>query len=258
MSRTLRLVIVEDEPISSAYLKKQIKSTGIDFQIVKELDSVSEALLFFSNSPMVDLVFMDIHLGDGTCFDLLNEIDIKLPIIFCTTYDNYAIRAFKYNSIDYLLKPTNQQEVKLALEKFMQLQQNDEDSYLKRIDSMMKSIKEPHYKKRFLIRVDGHQEIINTSKVQCFYSDEGQSYLVDIEGDKHQIDFTLERLEELIDPEVFFRINRKVMVSIDAIRAVEDYFNSRLKLTLSKELGFELLVSRNRVKEFKGWLKGLA
>lgn len=256
MARTLKLVIIEDEPISSLYLKKQLKSTGVDFEIVKELDSVSDSLLFFSDSPDVDLIFMDIHLGDGTCFDLLNEINLKTPIIFCTTYDNYAVRAFKYNSIDYLLKPTNHEEVKAALQKFIELQKGDEDSYLERIDQMMKSLREPQYKKRFLIRKNSHQEIVDISYVICFYSEDGQSYLVHRNGEIFNIDFTLERLEVLVDSELFFRINRKVMVSINAIRMVKDYFNSRLKVYLINEMNFELLVSRNRVKEFKGWLKG--
>ncbi len=256
-NRALRIVIIEDEPISRSYLKKQIESTEVDFEIVKELDSVSDALLFFSEMPEIDLIFMDIHLGDGTCFDLLNEIHLKTPIIFCTTYDNYAIKAFKYNSIDYLLKPTNKEDLIKALEKFFELQQGGQDAYLDRIDKMMKTFKEPRYKKRFLIRTNHQQEIVDITDVISFYSEEGQSFLVNRNGDAYSIDFTLERLEDLLDPEVFFRINRKAMVSINAIRSLEDYFNSRLKVYLTQKMNFDLLVSRNRVKEFKRWLKGI-
>ena len=257
MNRPLKLVLVEDEPVSNAYLRKQLKSTDIPFEIVKELDSVSDAVLFFENAPEIDLIFMDIHLGDGNCFDLLSEVKLKTPIIFCTTYDNYAIKAFKYNSIDYLLKPTNSEDVKNALEKFLEIRKEDEDSYLVRIDTMMKSLKEPRYKKRFLIRKNSHQEIVDIIDVICFYSEDGQSYLAHRNGELFAIDFTLERLEDLIDPNVFFRINRKAMINIDAIKSVEDYFNSRLKVFLTNEMDFDLLVSRNRVREFKGWLKGL-
>lgn len=257
MNRPLKLVLVEDEPISTAYLKKQLQLTEIPFEIVEELDSVSDSILFFSDPPEVDVIFMDIQLGDGTCFDLLGEIHLKTPIIFCTTYDNYAVKAFKFNSVDYLLKPTNNEEVKVALTKFLEIRQVDEDSYLARIDTMMKSLKEPQYKKRFLIRKNSHQEIVDITNVISFYSEEGQSYLVNRGGELFAIDFTLERLEDLIDPNVFFRINRKAMISIDAIRSVEDYFNSRLRIFLIRNMEFDLLVSRNRVREFKSWLEGL-
>jgi len=126
MNESLKIVIVEDEPISSAYLKKMLKETDIKHRIVGELDSISESMLFFGKNTDYDLVFMDIHLGDGTCFELLNAQMIDKPIIFCTTFDNYAIQAFKYNSIDYLLKPANQDDINMAMEKFMAMKSNDE------------------------------------------------------------------------------------------------------------------------------------
>lgn len=259
MGRTLKIVIVEDEPISSAYLKKLIRDTGIDHQIVGELDSISECLTFFGEQPDYDIIFMDIHLGDGTCFEFLNTTTIEKPIIFLTTFDSYAIEAFKYNSIDYILKPAKLQDINDALNKYWSFKKIDKDDYLERMDMMMKNFSPPNYKKRFLIRSKNKLKLVDIAQISCFYSDEGQTHLVDKSGNDHIIDFTLERLEDLLDPEQFFRINRKVTISIDEIHSAEDYFNNRLKIRLnSNRFSMDMVVSRNRVRDFKNWLRGVS
>lgn len=258
MNRILKIVIVEDEPISSAYLKKLIRDSGIEHEIVAELDSVADCLIFFGNQPSYDIIFMDIHLGDGTCFELLNSITIEKPIIFLTTFDSYAVKAFKYNSIDYILKPAKLQDINAALNKYWSFKQIDEDDYLMRMDKMMSSLSSPSYKKRFLIRENSKLKLIDIKQVTCFYSDEGQTHLVDKSGNNHIIDYTLERLEDLLDPDQFFRINRKVTISINEIHSVEDYFNNRLKIRLNSRFSMDMVVSRNRVRDFKNWLKGVS
>ncbi|MBT8239422.1 MAG: LytTR family DNA-binding domain-containing protein [Croceitalea sp.] len=257
MGRTLKIVIVEDEPISSAYLKNLLKQIGVEHKVLATLSSVADAIAFFSKNKAYDLLFMDIHLGDGTCFDLLNTINIDKPIVFCTTFDTYAIKAFRYNSIDYILKPVKKEDVQAAVNKYWSMNKPEEDAYLMRMDQMLDSFVSPRYKKRFLVRKSNQLKLIDINQVNCFFSEKGHSYLMEKSGTAHSIDFTLEKLEEVIDPHSFFRINRKMMVSIDEIYLVEDYFNNRLKIKLHNRVPLELVVSRNRVKDFKKWLKGV-
>ena len=188
MNEPFKIVIVEDEPISTAYLKKMLKETGIEHQIVGELDSVSESMLFFGKNPYYDLVFMDIHLGDGTCFELLDAKVIEKPIIFCTTFDNYAIQAFKYNSIDYLLKPASQDDIDTAMDKFMNMKNNGEATYFERMDKMLSSLKEPRHKKRFLIKKDNHLELIEAKNIVYFYSEAGHTFLVNNKGEEFLVE----------------------------------------------------------------------
>lgn len=263
MESPLRIVIVEDEPVSSIYLEKKISETGKPFQVVGKVDSVSEGLLYFTeNSSSFDLVFMDIQLGDGTCFDLLNEVSIQKPIIFCTTFDNYAMQAFKYNSIDYLLKPVNSEDVDNALTKYSSIYSTNtstEVDYFSRLDNALKSLQQTSgtKKKRFLIRTENHLEIVYIEDIVCFYSEEGQSYIVDNKGAVFATEYTLDRIEEMVSSDEFFRINRKAMIRIETIKSIEDYVNNRLKVFLNIDaINFDLIVSRNRVKEFKNWIRG--
>lgn len=258
MTKSLRIVIVEDEPISSAYLKKLINDTGIKHEIMAELDSVADAMVFFTHNHGYDLVFMDIHLGDGTCFELLNTIAVEKPIVFCTTFDSYAVEAFKYNSIDYILKPAKLEDINAALKKYWSFKKVDEEDYILRMDKLMSSFTVPNYKKRFLIRSNNKLKLIDIGQISCFYSDEGHTHLVDKTGNNYIIDYTLERLEILLNPEQFFRINRKITLSIDEIHSVEDYFNNRLKVRINSRFPMDMVVSRNRVRDFKSWLRGVS
>lgn len=258
MGKNLKIVIVEDEPISSAYLKKLIRDTGIEHEIVAELDSIADCLIFFSEQPSYDIIFMDIHLGDGTCFELLNSLTILKPIIFLTTFDSYAVEAFKYNSINYILKPAKLEDIDNALNKYWSIKKVDEKEYMQRMGLMIESLNPRVYKKRFLIKSNNKMKLIEVAQIICFYSDEGQTHLVDKSGNDHKIDYTMERLEELLNPEQFFRINRKVAISINEIHSVEDYFNNRLKIRLNSRFSMDMVVSRNRVRDFKNWLKGVS
>ena len=257
MSRTLKIVIVEDEPIAEASLKKLISDTGIDYEIVSTLNSVSDCLLFFGKQIKYDLIFMDIHLKDDTCFELLNSITIEKPIVFLTTFDSYAIKVFEYNSIDYIVKPAKLQDIQDALKKYWFIKKVDKAEYLSRIDEIAKNLNLRDYKKRFLIRIRNMLKVIDVEQISCFYSEEGQTYLVDYLEKNYMVEFTMERLEYLLNPKQFFRINRKVIISINEIKSIEDYFNNRLKIQLKRgRLSTDLIVSRPRIKDFKNWLMG--
>ncbi|WP_339337959.1 MULTISPECIES: LytR/AlgR family response regulator transcription factor [unclassified Croceitalea] len=254
----IKLVIVEDEPISSTYLKKQINDIGIDYQVVAEIARTTDATAFFTSNKDYDLVFMDIHLEDGDCFKLLNEVTIEKPIVFCTTFDSYALKAFKYNSIDYLLKPVNKDDVEIALKKYLSLKKIEDNSHFERMDKMMETIAPTEYKERFLVRKANKLKLVHTDDVVCFYSNEGDTRLIEKNGSEHIIDYTVERLEKLMNPKYYFRINRKMCININYLHSVEDYFNNRLKIMMQKKMPFDLIVSRNRAKGFKVWLKGIS
>ena len=238
-------------------MQKQIKKAGFEFQIIAEITNTVDAIRFFSTNTDYDLVFMDIRLQDGYCFKILDAITIEKPIVFCTTFDNYAIDAFKYNSIDYLVKPVKKEAVKTALEKYQFLKKLQENSSLEHNDELTKSLTPTTYKKRFLIRTRNKLKLIHTNNAVCFYSSEGDTNLIEKNGNTHVVDFTMERLDKVINPSCFFRINRKITINIDYIHCIEDYFNNRLKIKMEKDIPFDLIVSRNRVKDFKIWLKGI-
>lgn len=250
--------MIEDEPISSSYLKKQIRDLGVKHRIVAEITSVNKAIEFFSSDKDYDLVLMDIHLEDGDCFQILNNVSVEKPIIFCTTFDTYAVKAFKYNSIDYIIKPVKKDALENALKKYLALKKLQDNSHLERVDKMMDYIAPTVYKKRFLVRSGNKLKLVLINQGVCFYSNEGDTVLIDNNGIEHIIDFTLERLEKILDPQCFFRINRKVTLSMDYIHSVEDYFNNRLIVKMQKKIPLDLVVSRNRVKDFKLWLKGIS
>ena len=258
ITSAIKLVLIEDEPAYSLLLKKILEDINMDHTIVKEASTNKDALAFFQGTTDYDLVFMDIQLEDGYCFEMLNNITIEKPIIFCTSYDTHAIEAFKYNSIDYLLKPVKKEAVAAALKKYKKFQVNQDNSYLERIDKMISEIAPTEYKKRFLVRQASKLKLVNIDDIVCFYSDEGDTKLIEKNGTEYCIEYTMERLESLVDPKHFSRINRKVSINVNYLHSAEDYFNNRLKVKMQKEIPFDLVVSRNRVKDFKAWLKGVS
>jgi two-component system, LytTR family, response regulator LytT len=252
----MRVVIVEDELPAVRALEKVLRDTEPDVDIVKICDSVSTAVTWFKDNPPPDLVFMDIQLGDGISFEIFEKADIQCPVIFVTAYDEYAFRAFKLNSIDYLLKPVNTAELAHSLHKFKAIhtagetQQSTVD-----IHRILKSIQlqHPTYKSRFLILFRDQYISIPVEEISYFFSEHKNTYLVARDQKKHVIDYTIEKLEEELDPRVFFRVNRQYLVSYPAIAAVHSFFNGKLKIFLR---GFieEIIISRERAASFKEWL----
>ena len=252
---TMNIVIVEDEKLAARRLERMLKKEGIS--TIVSLHSVESAVKWFGENPHPNLIFMDIQLSDGLSFEIFDQIEIKSSIIFTTAYDEYALKAFKVNSIDYLLKPIDEEELRKAIAKFHHFQSTNEEllslnqiAQLKRLLISSPS----NYKERFTIKVGEHLRSIKTRDAECFYSENKASFIYINTGRTYPIDFSLEQLEELLDPEVFFRVSRKYFVNINSINDIIAYSNSRLKVKLNTFNDDEIIVSRERVKEFKNWL----
>ncbi|MEM9548346.1 MAG: LytTR family DNA-binding domain-containing protein [Bacteroidota bacterium] len=249
-----KVIIIEDEPPASTRLMKMLESCTIPLQVVEVLDSVEDSVAYLKNFNHYDLLFMDVQLGDGLSFDIFDSVKIQKPIIFTTAYDDYTLQAFKVNSIDYLLKPIDQEDLDHAVNKFNGRQTNE--SQIVDLKLLAETLKQPEYKHRFLVKKGKQLLVIPSLEVAYFYSEDGYTILAHKQGTKHIIDLTMDQLMEVMDPSVFHRINRKMIVSLQSIGSIHEYFNSRLKLDLVPKSAFDVIVSRDRVKGFKKWLNG--
>ncbi len=252
MNSLVKIVIIEDEEANSDRLKRLILNLRSNFQIIETLTSVNDSVDWLSTHEHPDLLFMDIQLSDGLSFEILRRIELKCPVIFTTAFDEYAIKAFKFNSVDYLLKPIQKDELEFAIEKFEGLEnlRIEEDLSIKKLLSF---IGQKDFRTRFLVSYrDGFKQL-NVDSISYFFSEFGTTYAVSFEGDKNLIDHTLESLEEQLDPKMFFRANRQYLVSINSIHQVYNHFNSRLKVEL-KQLKNGIIISRLKASSFKEWL----
>jgi DNA-binding LytR/AlgR family response regulator len=257
----MNVLIVEDEELAQERLHYLIKKYDENINIINCLDSVEATIKILNQNIEIDLLFLDIQLSDGSSFEVFNYMEVPNPVIFTTAYDQFALRAFKLNSIDYLLKPIDFQELTVAINKYKKLFWDRKNSLSASPDLIQELIKgvnnqSPSYKKRFITKYGDHIQFKLVDDIGYFYADGKTIYLVLAENNrKYIIDHTLEELEnKLLDPECFFRINRKFLIKIDAIKEVNPYFNSRLKVHLNKGSEHDLIVSRERVNEFKRWL----
>jgi len=259
----MRIVIVEDEELAAEGLIQALQRIEKDVEVLTVLDSVREAVRWFSENARPDLAFFDIQLADGLSFSIFEQCAITCPIIFTTAYDAYALRAFKVNSIDYLLKPFELADLQKALEKWRLLSAESPatapipDAELMRLlmQQMSSQIRQPTYKTRFMVKIGDHLHSINSQEIDYLYSENKIVWLRHQNGRKYLIDYTLEQVEDLLDPADFYRINRKYIISIGAIKSVASYTNSRLKVLLKEPPDQEdVLISREKVEAFKGWL----
>ena len=251
----MRVLIIEDEPQAAQRLASLLEALRPGVRILAQLDTVKRSVEWISANAPADLIFMDIQLADGLSFEIFEKTDVRSPIIFTTAYNEYALKAFKVNSIDYILKPVDKDELAAAFHKFEQLVRTPAEA-----GKMMESISYAmqmltrKYKERFVIRVGEHLRSVEVSEILFFFSLEKTTFAQARDGRKHILDFTLDQLEELLDPNRFFRINRKYIVSVDAIHDMISHVNSRLKLVLKTSDDDDVIVARERVQEFKTWL----
>lgn len=251
----LKTVIIEDEKPAARRLARLLERQGVAVEHM--LHSVSESVSWFSGHPGPDLIFLDIQLSDGLSFEIFDAVPVKCPIIFTTAFDEYALQAFKLNSIDYLLKPIDEEELEAALAKFRSLNPGARPLQMD-FEDIRKLLVHPldrEYKKRFTARVGQHLKIIPADEVECFYSENKGTYAATTDGRSYLLDTTLELLQEELSPETFFRVSRKFYVHIDHISDIVAYSNSRLKIKLRRFREQEIIVSRERVRDFKLWLE---
>ena len=249
----MKVVIVEDEKLSADHLSLLLQRINSNIQIINYFDSVKATTTAFEEGLQADLLFLDIHLADGKSFEIFTKIKLDIAIIFTTAYDNYAIQAFKQNSIDYLLKPISQKDLNYALEKYNNQQQIGNKRLIDNITTAYEQLNK-QYKSRFLVKIGQSISTVQTDDIHHFESQDSLSFLVTNKGSRYAIDYTLDQLEDTVSPKDFFRINRKIILQIKVIEKVNTYFNGRLSITTKLLKGDTNLVSRERVNDFRAWL----
>lgn len=250
----MNIIIIEDEKPAARLLQRKVEKLGLPINML--LHSVEQSVEWFQNNVHPDLIFLDIQLSDGLSFEIFEKVDIKSTVIFTTAYDEYALRAFKLNSIDYLLKPIDEDDLTIAISKFKNQFQKNLISNLD-FDSIKRMLVNPvdrTFKKRFTIKLGQQLKMINIEEVECFYSENKGTYLHTFDNRNYLLDTTLEQLETEIDMEDFFRVSRKFIVPMKAIKEIQIYSNSRLKVILPSYKDDEVIVSREKVQDFKTWL----
>lgn len=251
----MNVIIIEDEKPSARRLQRMLASIKLDTNVM--LHSVEESIRWFENNNHPDLIFLDIQLSDGLSFEIFEVVDIKSAVIFTTAYDEYALQAFKLNSIDYLLKPIDADDLEKAVKKYCDRLPEKQPVTID-FNDIKKLLVNPidrEYKKRFSVKVGQHLKLINVEDIECFYSENKGTYLHTSEGRNYLLDTTLELLDQELEPQTFFRVNRKFFVNINAIKDMVSYTNSRLQIKLNTYNEDEVIVARERVKDFKAWLE---
>lgn len=261
----MKLLLVEDEPLLARQLTKLLASLEPDAEIAGQTNSIESTVEWLGSHARPDLVLMDIELADGQCFEIFNRFPVKSPVIFTTAYDEYALRAFKVNSIDYLLKPIQPGELRLALDKWKELQ--TDSSALKITTSISTLVRDlvnardgaasvPAYRDRFLVKQGQKMISVNTGEAAYFHAKNTLNFIITKDEQKFLLDHTLDQVEKLVPPEDFFRANRQFILSHDIIRAFYPWFNGKLKIETSIPTGEEVIVSRERAPLFRTWMGG--
>ena len=251
----MKALVIEDEILAARHLVSVLNEVG-DIEVIHILDSIKSSVYWFENNPLPDLVFMDIHIADGSAFKIFDHVNITCPIIFTTAYDEYAIKAFKVNSIDYLLKPITNEAIEKALVKLKTLSatNNIKSDIQQLIDSLKQ---EKLYKTHFLVSVKGDKMIpLLASDIAYIFIDLGIVIANTFDGKSFILDFTLDELANKLNPNDFFRANRQFIIAKNSIKEVDSWFNNRLSINLNVAIPEKILISRTRVTEFREWFDG--
>nr|WP_295935071.1 LytTR family DNA-binding domain-containing protein [uncultured Dyadobacter sp.] len=262
----MKVLLIEDEDLAVRKLSKLLAEIDNAIEIVGKSASVQESVAFLQNNPAPDLILMDIELADGQSFEIFDQVRVESPVIFTTSYDEYALRAFKVNSIDYLLKPIKRQELEASLAKYNRLTKNSEAEPAKSqanidreaIDTLVQQLRQQmqpsDFRKRFLVKHLQQWIPVEVSDIAYFYSEEGTSLFKSRNNQKFPVDYTLDELEKMLDPERFFRANRQFIISVNCVQQINPYFNNKIKLTLTPVPDSEVIISREKAMDFKKWL----
>lgn len=247
-------IIIEDEKPAARLLQRKLEKIQVKVDVM--LHSVEEAIYWFNTNQHPDLIFLDIQLSDGLSFEIFEKIDIKSAVIFTTAYDEYALKAFKLNSIDYLLKPIDEDELEEAVQKFKRRlpKQDSVQMDFEQIKKMFSNPNVKQFKTRFTVKIGQQLKIITIDEVECFYSENKGTYIHTLDNRNYLIDNTLEQLETEIDAKKFFRVSRKHIIPLQSIKEISMYSNSRLKVILPTYKEDEVIVAREKVADFKDWI----
>lgn len=251
----MKILIVEDEPHAAQRLQMLASELIPDANILASIDTVKKTVHWLRTNERPELIFMDIQLADGLSFQIFEQIQIVSPVIFITAYDEYALRAFKVNSIDYILKPVDRAELSGALKKLRNLSgsMNPQKDILNSIAQAMEMLRK-RYKTRFVVKVGEHLRTIEVGTIRYFFSEDKITYCATDDNRNHILDYSLEQLEDMVSPEEFYRINRKYLVQSSAIKDIISHTNSRLRLVMKGSTDNNIIVARERVQEFRNWL----
>lgn len=247
-------IIIEDEKPAARLLQRKLQKLNVEVGVM--LHSVEESITWFSNNEHPDLIFLDIQLSDGLSFEIFEKIEIRSAVIFTTAYDEYALRAFKLNSIDYLLKPIDEEDLEVSVTKFNSRlpKQNMVQMDFDQIKRMLSNPFDKNYKKRFTVKIGQHLKVIAIDDIECFFSENKGTYIHTFDNRNYLIESSLEVLEQELDPEKFFRVSRKFIIALSAIKEILIHSNSRLKVILPSYTEDEIIVSREKVSDFKSWI----
>ena len=249
----IKVVIIEDEQPAAKRLERMLSDISSDFEVIQCCDSIESSIKLFKTGLIPDLVMLDVQLGDGLSFEIFRQVEISCPVIFTTAYDEYAIKAFELNSIDYLLKPVRKENLERSIEKFNKLRQQTIQTDWTTLATLLDQGKRD-YKQRFLVYAGEHLQSIQTADMAYFYSIEKSTFLKTRSGKSYPLDLSLDKLEGMLSPIEFFRINRQCIISFVSIAKISVLSKSRIKLTLEPISTDEILISKSRTHDFRAWL----
>ena len=258
----MKVLIIEDEELAVKKLQKTLASVDSTAEVVGVADSIRSSVNWLQQNPSPDLILMDIELADGQSFEIFDKVDVKSTVIFTTSYDEYALKAFKVNSIDYLLKPIQKEDLHAALEKLKGLKSlygnNSAPAPSLNVDNLVKELQQKlqpkEYRKRFLVKHAQKLVSVDVEEIAYFYSDGRLNFFKTTDNRKFVVDYTMDDLEDMLDPNQFFRISRAFYVAVNSIDQIHDYFGNRLLLNLKPAVDKEAIVSREKVTDFKKWM----
>jgi len=254
----IKVLILEDEDAAASRLQKLIAEIMPEAEFLTTITSVKQGVEWFNRNALPQLIFADIQLSDGSSFEIFKQVEVTSPVIFTTAYDAYALNAFKLNSVDYLLKPIKKAELTEAIEKFKTVHlsgnKEEEDSNLQQLLQALQ--KTPQFKQRFVLRIGEHMKIIEVPEIAYFYTENKANFIITKEGRRYLADNTLDQIERMLDPKLFFRINRQFIVSYPSILEMFTYSKSRVLLKLNPPTKHDTIVSTERSAAFKAWLGG--
>jgi len=257
----MKVFIVEDEDLAVKKLRKTLESVDESAEVVGVAESIRDSVNWLKNNPAPDLILMDIELCDGQSFEIFSRVPVKCAVVFTTSYDEYALKAFKVNSIDYLLKPVQKEDLEVALNKYKQMKKmyaagngNSELNMDALVKELQQKLQPKEYRKRFLVKHGQKLVSIEVEEIAYFFSDGRLNFFKTYDNRKFVVDYTMDELEDMLDPVRYFRISRSFYVSVDSIDQIHDYFGNRLLLHLKPAVDKESIVSREKVTDFKKWM----